>query len=241
MIVRCPHCGWCAPARYRTGLAPETRRCAACGLGFPFFPALEIEPVGMPHDAPGPQFGAPAPSVLRDSPRERAEFSVRRVRHGTGWAGRLAALVVGLLLILTLFGQFLVHERASLAAHPEFRALGDRLCRWIPCPPQGMRHPAAIHIELLGFTDHPPGRLRVDLELHNTLARPQPWPLLQLALSDRHGRILGQGRWHPAHYRGQWTGTMTNTDWLQPGERHRLQLEIQAPSPTVDGVMIWPL
>jgi hypothetical protein len=149
--------------------------------------------------------------------------------------------VVGLVLILALFAQFMVHERASLAVHPEFRALGDRLCSRIPCPMQGVRHPAAIHIELLGFHHQPPGRLQVDLALHNTLSRPQPWPLLQLALSDRHGRILGQGRWHPAHYIDRWSGTMANTDWLQPGKRHRLLLEIPAPERTADGVMIWPL
>jgi hypothetical protein len=190
---------------------------------------------------PEPNPAEPAPWTMRDSPREHPAFARRGLRHGSGWVGRTAALVVGVALILTLFGQFLVHERASLAVHPEFRVLGDQLCSRLPCPPQGMRYPAGIHVELLGFIDQPPNRLQVDLALRNTLDQPQPWPLLQLALSDRHGRVLGQGRWHPAQYLEPPTEAAATIAWLQPGERHRLRLEVTAPGRTVDGVMIWPL
>ena len=183
----------------------------------------------------------PAPWTVRDSPREHPAFARRGLRHGSGWVGRTAALVVGVALILTLFGQFLVHERASLAVHPEFRVLGDQLCSRLPCPPQGMRYPAGIHVELLGFIGQPPNRLQVDLALRNTLDQPQPWPLLQLALSDRHGRVLGKGRWHPAQYLEPLAEAAATIAWLQPGERHRLRLEVTAPGRTVDGVMIWPL
>jgi hypothetical protein len=182
-----------------------------------------------------------APTSVNDWPGEHPAFQRRRLRHGSGWASRATALVVGLFLILALFGQFLVHERASLAVHPEFRILADRLCSRVPCPTQAPRHPAAIHVELLGFVDQPPNRLQVDLELHNTLDRPQPWPLLQLALSDRHGRVLGQGRWHPAQYLDPPIGTVAGIAWLQPGERHRLRLEIATSERSVDGLMIWPL
>ena len=240
MIVRCPRCGQCASAHYRTGLAPDTSRCEDCGLTFPFFPALEIETIGtLPRLARG--LAEPAHLPAADSPRKHPACSRTGVQRAWGWAGRTAALVAGLLLILTLFGQFLVHERARLAVYPEFRVLGDQLCSRLPCPPQGTRHPAAIHVELFGFIDRPPNHLRVELELHNTLDRPQPWPLLQLALSDRHGRVLGQGRWHPAQYLDPPIGTAASIAWLQPGERHRLRLEVAAPGRTVDGVMIWPL
>jgi hypothetical protein len=188
-----------------------------------------------------PDPAQPVPTAVNDWPGEQPAFQRRRLRHGSGWAGRATALVVGLFLILALFGQFLVHERASLAIHPEFRVLADRLCSRVPCPTQAPRQPAAIHVELLGFVDQPPNRLQVNLELHNTLDRPQPWPLLQLALSDRHGRVLGQGRWHPAQYLDPPIGTVASIAWLQPGERHRLRLEVAPPERSVDGVMIWPL
>jgi hypothetical protein len=240
VILRCPHCGRCVPSQYRTGLAPETWTCTACGRGFPFFPALEVDPVGTRWH-PGQNTSETTTLANPRSARERHPVSRRSPWKKSGRAGRSVGFMVGLMLILTLFAQFLVHERAHLAAHPELRILGDWLCSRLSCPAEGARRPEAIQVALLNFDDGLPNRLRVDVELRNVLDRPQPWPLLHLAVSDRQGRILGQGRWHPTEYLDSGFGMTSIPPWLQPGERHRLRLEFPAPGRTVDGVAMWPL
>lgn len=249
MIVRCPRCGMAYPAHYRTGASPKTLACVACGELFGFFPSLEIECAGQPRhpgqDAPKAQ--PPATAPLRTSPSGRPAPSPipdtdahARVRTA-GWMARSAGLVTGLGLILALFGQFLVHERPSLKVHPELMALGDALCRHVPCPERMSRNPGTIRIDLLEFGAKDDGHLLVDLEVHNTLGQAQPWPLLQLALSDRHGRVLGHGRWPPGEYLAGTGDARGSLPWLWPEERRRLRLELVPPPRPVEGVMVWPL
>ncbi|AGA32173.1 hypothetical protein TVNIR_0471 [Thioalkalivibrio nitratireducens DSM 14787] len=149
---------------------------------------------------------------------------------------RLAGLLAGLALIALLFAQFLVHERNRLGPHPELRALGDRICSHLPCTDAVWRVPGAVRIEGLQFQPQGPNVLRVDLELVNTLEQPQPWPLLEMALSDRHGRVLAQGRWRPKEFLD-----VTAVPDLAPHERRSLRLEVRGSPQRPEGVMVWPL
>jgi len=134
-----------------------------------------------------------------------------------------------------------VHERVSLAVHPELKVLGDALCRFLPCPASSGRVPAAIRVGSVQIREPDATHLRVEIELHNTLDRSQPWPLLQLALSDRHGRVIGQARWHPSQYLAGIAGLGQDAPLLGAGELRRLALEVRPPPRPVDGVVVWPL
>lgn len=251
MIVRCPHCGTGHAVRYQPGRSPGTQHCNACGQAFAFFPALEIEAVGLPRDGarmePVPLLQMPIPRTV--APEERPAPPRRAVDGRAQPAGptpterrhdgavRLAGLLVGMLLIATLWVQFLIHERAAHGTHPELAALSDALCRALPCPGSGRRVPGAIGIADLRLEQQAQGWLRLEVTITNHLERTQPWPLLEVRFSDRFGRTLGQGRWHPAEYLGTGTGQETAPS-LEAGETRRLRLVLDTPADEVQGVSV---
>jgi hypothetical protein len=256
MIVRCPHCGAADTAAYRPGRAPKKHRCSFCGEVFAFFPALEIELAGQPRIPALADLGhsSPHPATLRADrgtpavpPSPLAPLHAHSA-HGTrssegpaphrplDWPLRLAGLLAGLTLIATLAAQVLVHQRAMLQPHPELLGLSNALCRTFSCPDPVWRQPAAIAIGALRPDPLPGDLLGVEMEIHNTLDRKQPWPLLEMALSDRFGRILAQGRWHPSEYLGP-----AGAGMMGAGEVRRLRLVISAPVRLPDGVVVWAL
>ncbi|MCA1788908.1 MAG: DUF3426 domain-containing protein [Thioalkalivibrio sp.] len=83
------------------------------------------------------------------------------------------------------------------------------------------------------------GWLRVEMHLTNHLPRPQPWPLLEMVLSDRFGQTLSLGRWHPSEYLGLPTLTPGAIRMLEPGEIRRLRLVIDTPEGEVEGIAVW--
>ena len=249
MIVRCPHCGTGHAIRYQPGRSPGSQRCEACGRAFAFFPALEIEAVGLPRDGarmePVPVLQAPIP--LRPDAAERptpprsstsarpTSTTIRQlVDRARAWIPRITGLILGVALIGTLSLQFLIHERVALASHPELAALSDALCRQLPCPDLRRPIPGTLHIGGLHLDTQAQGWLRVEMRITNTLERPQPWPPLELVLSDRFGRTLAQARWEPLEY----LDPVEAARMLEPGEIRRLRLVIDEPAETVEGISV---
>jgi hypothetical protein len=260
MIARCPHCGTGHALRYRLGHTPEALHCNTCDASFALFPALEIEVAGRPripvglaveeagrppvtlragrHDRLGP-----SPPILLDPRRPLAPAMPPMAASGlrTG-----AGLMAGLILIAGFVGQILIQERAHLANYPELAAISTLLCQHLPCPEPHWRVPAAIRIDSLHFDGPAEGPLQVEIEVSNTLDRAQAWPLLEMAWSDRYGRILGQGRWAPAAYLGPAIDSppahaQHGIRMLAAGEVRWLRLVLHAPTPPPDGITIWPL
>ncbi|AHF00281.1 zinc-ribbon and DUF3426 domain-containing protein [Thioalkalivibrio paradoxus] len=250
MIVRCPACGAGHAVRYRIGRAPRKHRCSNCHEVFAYLPALELEPAGaswgprrLPSAEPnGTVAGAGAPDSASALDPEHPAQPPRPLplepapQPRSAVAARLLGLAAGLALIALLFAQFLVHERDRLGPHPELRALSDTICAHLPCTDTVSRVPGAVRVEGLQFVPVAPGVLRIDLELLNTLEQPQPWPLLEIALSDRHGRVLAQARWHPDEFLGAAADPR-----LEPQERRALRLDVRGGPRRPEGVMVWPL
>lgn len=217
-------------------------------MAFPFFPALEFEFAGQPRTRvgshpPRQQHGADgSPSQLAQRlPAAAAVLetsSTRITRRGSEWPLRLAGLFVGILLMTSLGAQFLVHERSRIANHPELLALSDALCSHLPCPKAEPRVPTAIGIDALRMEPHGQSRLRVEMAITNTLQRPQPWPLLEMVLIDRFGRLLGRAHWHPAEYLGPDDGASDTARMLAAGEVRRLRLVIAAPDRPIEGITV---
>jgi predicted Zn finger-like uncharacterized protein len=254
MIIRCPHCGAGHAVRYHPGHNPGTQRCPACGQTFPFFPALEIELAGQPRHTSVAE-GAPAAQpqgASRTGSVDRPIVAARgahgrsvgmalwaQIPRNQDWPLRLAGFLAGLALIATLIGQFLVHERAALAAHPELAGISDLLCQHLRCPGPGRRVPSAIGVDSLQLERHAQGWLRVEMHVTNHLPRPQPWPLLEMVLSDRFGQTLSRGRWPPSEYLGLPHLTPGAIHMLEPGETRRLRLVIDTPEGGVEGIAVW--
>ena len=119
--------------------------------------------------------------------------------------------------------------------------VADTLCRHLHCPESTSRAPAAIRIGALNLEHLAGDRIRVTMEVMNNLDRPQPWPLLEITLSDLSGRTLGQARWHPMQYLGPDQRGVGTIPPLQARENRRLRLVIELPSPRVEGVTVTAL
>jgi hypothetical protein len=248
MIVRCPHCGTGHAVRYRPGRSPGSQRCEACGKAFAFFPALEIESVGRPVDGalmePIPRLQVPIPrrpaaaeqpAPLRSRLSRLSAVATRWILHHTrDRATRIGGLAAGIALIAALVLQVLIHERAALAEHPEFAALSDALCRQLPCPRPRGHIPGTIRVGELQLATHEQGWLVVEFLITNAHDRPQAWPLLELALSDRFGRMLARARWEPPEY----LVPAEAAHLLGPGEVRRLRLVIDRPAGEVEGISV---
>ncbi|TVP86883.1 MAG: DUF3426 domain-containing protein [Thioalkalivibrio sp.] len=254
MIARCPHCGTGHTVRYQPGRSPGSQRCGACGKGFAFFPALQIDLVGLPRNAarmdpvpvppmpmPGHTSAEERPSPpRRATPRGRASRETGRLLRHTrdpgvrDWAFRIGGLVAGIALIGILLLQFLIHERAVFDRHPELAALSTVLCRHVPCPHPRAQDPGTIRITGLQLDEQAHGWLRLEMQVSNELDRPQPWPVLELALSDRFGRMLAQARWEPAEY----LGADEAAGMLQAREVRRLRLVVDRPAGEAEGISV---
>jgi len=240
MIIRCPHCGAGHAFRYHPGHSPGTQRCPACDQTFPFFPTLEIEPMGQPRVALRTESVDSPILPPRRAPARSAVMALwTHIPRDLDWPLRLAGFLAGLALIATLIGQFLVHERTALAAHPELAALSDILCQHLRCPGPDRRVPSAIGVDSLQLERHAQGWLRVEMHVTNHLSRPQPWPLLEMVLSDRFGQTLSLGRWHPSEYLGLPHLTPGAIHMLEPGEIRRIRLVIDTPEGGVEGIAVW--
>ncbi len=118
---------------------------------------------------------------------------------------RTALWGVGCLLLLgALFLQVRSLHFDQIAGVPELRSYLVSFCKIAACevPP---RHDARrIELSQTRVTLHPknPGALRVAANLTNLAAFAQPFPALQLTLTDKSGRIVGRRVYQPVEYLG---------------------------------------
>jgi hypothetical protein len=134
-------------------------------------------------------------------------------------------LIVLLGLLLGL--QILLADRAQLAADPRWRPLLETLCGALRCDLPPWDEPGAF--TMLDRKVRPatqPGALRVDATFRNDARWPQPWPALQLALSDADGRVLGSRVFQPVEYLGAAPTTL-----LSPDQSAQITFVVREPAP----------
>lgn len=139
--------------------------------------------------------GKPAPSFAR------ARRIATEVPPGRRWA--MPAAIVGLTALLGV--QWLLADRARLAADPAWRPVVARTCALLRCTLPPWREPAAFALLERDVRPHPQraDTLRITASFRNNAAWPQPWPEVVLTLSDVDGRPLGTRAFAPDEYLGQ--------------------------------------
>lgn len=157
------------------------------------------------------------PSFLRPSPKFVPLDPPGRKRLG------LALVVLGLLLPL----QILLADRARLAADPDWRPLLESSCRLLGCGLPPWREPTAFALLSREIQAHPnqPQALLVTASIRNDARWAQPWPVLELALTDLEGQTIGLRRFQPFEYLGHAPEAAS----LAPGQSSSLALEILDP------------
>ncbi|MFD0724170.1 DUF3426 domain-containing protein [Lysobacter brunescens] len=169
---------------------------------------------------------APATATTRRLPSfaRNADGSARPARER--W---LIVAVIALAVLLVL--QLLLADRARLAANAQWRPMLATLCSVLRCELPPWREPAAFTLLQRDVRQHPslPGVLRVSATFRNDARWPQPWPGLQLTLSDINGRPAGQRRFEAQEYLG---GTPGQAE-LASGESATVAMDILEPAPQI--------
>lgn len=158
-------------------------------------PAPALAPAPAPAPAPARRTGKPTPSFAR------ARRLAAAAPPGRRWV--MPAAIVGLAVLLGV--QWLLADRARLAADPAWRPVVARACALLRCSLPPWREPAAFELLERDVRPHPQraDTLRITASFRNNAAWPQAWPEVVLTLSDIDGRPLGTRAFAPAEYLGQ--------------------------------------
>jgi hypothetical protein len=140
-------------------------------------------------------------------------------------------VVIALALLLVL--QLLLADRARLAADARWRPVLHALCTALRCDLPPWREPAAFTLVQRDVRQHPqlPGTLRVTATFRNDARWAQPWPRLQLRLTDGNGRNAGERSFRAEEYLG---GAPSQTE-LGSGETASVAMDILEPAPGIVG------
>jgi hypothetical protein len=176
-----------------------------------------------------PDDGAAAPAIatIKRSARGTPSFAQRPERTTAPSRERwLPGVAAALAVVLVL--QLLLADRARLASDARWRPLLSTLCRISACDLPPWREPAAFTLLQRDVRQHPsvPGALRVSATFRNDARWSQPWPELQLRLSDMNGQVAGERSFAADDYLG---GTPGQPE-LASGETATVAMDVLEPA-----------
>lgn len=183
-------------------------------------------PPGIAEPPPSPASATPA----RKPTQRRATPSFVRTAQAPAPVDRRRLLlrcsaIAVLSLLLAL--QLMLSERTRLAADAGWRPLLASLCGLLQCSLPPWREPTAFELLERDVRAHPslPGVLRVSARFRNDARWPQPWPAMQLTLSDVNGRSVATRVFRPREYLG---GSPTQSE-LGSGQAAAVALDVIEP------------
>lgn len=148
-------------------------------------------------------------------------MAVNAKRHHRG-------LLAGIgLLILVLALQIVLAKRDELAENPAWRPLISRLCLLASCQLEAWRQPEAFVPVRQAVAADPEqaGVLVVQLSFRNDAQWPQPWPQIEIRLTDVAGQAIALRRFRPREY--------LNADQagdIKPGQTVSVEIALQETS-----------
>jgi hypothetical protein len=190
-------------------------------------PVVTGEPVAVAATAAATVASAPM-RMPRKLPSFLRSDGDRAPRPRERW---LPTAVIALALLLAL--QLLLADRARLAADAHWRPVLHALCTALRCDLPPWREPSAFTLLQRDVRQHPqlPGALRVTSTFRNDARWSQPWPQLQLRLTDGNGRNAGERSFRAEEYLG---GPPDQAE-LGSGETASVAMDILEPAPGIVG------
>ena len=144
--------------------------------------------------------------------------------------GRRAPLwgLLALLLVLALAAQVGWLLRAALVRNAVTRPWLLDVCRVLAVPPPQVRAPALLRLDARDIRRHPdvPDALLISATLHNTAPWTQPYPQLEVRLSDLAGHAVAARVFAPTAYLPD---AALAARGLPPGARAAISIEIRDP------------
>lgn len=224
MLTRCPDCQTTfLITEQQLGAAAGKARCGRCGVVFDARAALLPQPEKDADAGPGkpsettnteaavksaPAAPAPAPSEPSDEPIPAVlleDFEQAQNRRGSrrGWAWALAAVILGLTLVL----QYAYFMRTQLVnqfpqARPWLVHMCSILSTVVTCEVPFATNLAKLRMLSSEVAEHPGVRdaLLIQATFVNTASFTQRFPILEIKLSDLRGQPVALRRFRPAEY-----------------------------------------
>ena len=113
------------------------------------------------------------------------------------------ALIVAISMLVLILGlQIILSQRELLAKNLYWRPVIDKLCIVAQCKMSAWRQPDAFLPVQQAVAADPKqaGVLLVQLSFKNTSPWPQPWPQIELTLTDINDQPIGLRRFRPEQY-----------------------------------------
>lgn len=163
------------------------------------------------------------PATLIPEPKKRISLSAT-----VAWSA------VNLTLIFILAIQFIYFNRRDLAQYAEWRPTLEEICRYAGCEIPHQRDITKITLINRELRSHPAvvNALLVTATLVNNAPFRQPYPMLQLSLSDFSGRTVAIRRFQPAEYMSRVVGIESG---MLPGMPVGVSLELADPGKAAVG------
>ncbi|MCL6690897.1 DUF3426 domain-containing protein [Pseudomonas sp. R3.Fl] len=206
----------------------------------------DVEPPLMPRETP--RLGTP----LDDKDEEVDDKAPRRADPGLGetalhdlsdeplqldwqkpksrWGRRLLWLLLILLALAGLGGQYVAYHFDELAREDAYRPWFAELCPQLGCSLPSKVDVEQIRSSNLVVRSHPDfsGALVVDAIIYNRASFSQPFPLLELRFADLNGQLIASRSFKPSEYLG---GELAGRSEMPPQTPIHVSLDILDPGP----------
>lgn len=181
------------------------------------------EPAYNPRARSEPAIREKALLELTDDPLQ-LDWQKPKSRRGS----RLLWIILILLALAGLAGQYINYHFDHLARQDQYRPLFQQFC-----PQLGCKVPSKVDINQLKSSNlvvrsHPDfqGALVVDAIIYNRAAFSQPFPLLELRFADTSGQLIASRRFKPSEYL---SGEMAGKEEMPPQTPIHIALDILDP------------
>lgn len=144
------------------------------------------------------------------------------------WGRRLLWLLLILLALAGLAGQYIWYHLPELARQEQWRPWFEKACPLLGCSLPPLVDVTLIKSSNLTVRSHPthPGALTVDAIIYNRGDFAQPFPLLELRFEDINGQPLASRRFKPGEYL---SGELAGRSNMPPQTPIHIALEILDP------------
>lgn len=196
------------------------------------------EPITVSAAAASLGVAAAAGATRRSEPRLRDEGLLSlsdeplqldwQPQQGPGWARRLLWLLLILLALGGLAGQYVYYNFDELARDDRLRPWFDKVCPLLGCQLPPRVDVSLVKSSNLTVRNHPthPGALTVDAIIYNRATFTQPFPLLELRFEDINGQPLARRSFKPGEYLA---GELAGRTDMPPQTPIHISLEIVDP------------
>lgn len=152
-----------------------------------------------------------------------------QVAHEGSNLGKNLLWMLGILLMFALLPlQFMHHQRNLLAESPKWRPWLEQICAVTGCELPAKRDISAFELSGNTVQSHPQhaNSLLITATLVNNAAFTQPYPLVELRMTDVQQRIVASRAFKPAEYLA---GIIDLDKGIAPGHEAHLVLEVVDP------------